>query len=315
VIISKNRKKSSETNSLNDSGMGKKRKLREVLIRVWPILPAILYLVGFQIIVFIYLFSLSLSSETAGSFPDFSTFGQILTDRQFLEAFSNTTLFTIVGTPLELIAGLVLALLLYRSFFLRNVIRGFFLIPLALPALVTAMLVYVLFDYPGGHVNHLLLGNYPPFPQLLAHPVSWRASHVTALGLSLFGKVWRDMPISMLILLAGLNSIDPELLDAAKTMGASLRQQFFRIIIPLIIPSISVVVLLRSVEMWKEFIFPFVLAGRYRFLGTLIDFYYNDTGNAHYAAAVAIIMVVCIVITTLVLHKLLDLLKRGTGAV
>jgi ABC-type sugar transport system permease subunit len=239
--------------------------------------------------------------------------GVVLSDPQFTEALLNTSLFTLVGTPLELIAGLLFALLLYRSFFMRDLIRSIFLVPLALPALVTAMLIYVLFDYPGGHVNHFLLGNYPIFPALISEPVSWRASPFNALLLSLVGKVWRDMPISMLIILTGLNSIDPELLDAAKTMGASLRQRFVRIIFPLIIPSISVVVLLRSVEMWKEFIFPFVLAGRYRFLGTLIDFYYNDMGNANYAAVVAVIMVVCIVGTTLVLSKLLDLLKGGAA--
>jgi ABC-type spermidine/putrescine transport system permease subunit I len=62
--------------------------------------------------------------------------------------------------------------------------------------------------------------------------------------------------------------------------------------------------------MWKEFIFPFVLAGRYHFLGTLIDYYYNNTGNANGAAVVAIIMVLCIVVTTLVLYTLIDFLKK-----
>ena len=299
---------------LNDRGMTLPyKKYWNVLIKVWPLLPAILYLVGFQIIVFVYLLILGFSSShSGGDFPSFSNFVRILGDHRFTEAFINTALFTLIGTPLELIAGLVFASLLYRSFMLRNVIRSLFLVPLALPALVTAMLIYVLFDYPGGHVNHFLIGNYFPFPRLVAGPINWRASHLTVLWLSLIGKVWRDMPISMLIMLAGLNSIDPELLEAAKSMGASLRQRFFKIILPLIIPAISVVVLLRSVEMWKEFIFPFILAGRYRFLGTLIDFYYNETGNPHDAAVVAIIMVCCIVFSTLVLYKLLDLLKRYT---
>ncbi len=118
------------------------------------------------------------------------------------------------------------------------------------------------------------------------------------------------MPISMLILLSGLNSIDPELFDAAKTMGASLWKRIFSIIIPLIIPSISIVVLLRSVEMWKEFIFPFVLAGRYDLLGTLIDFFYNEIGNSNKAAAVAIVMVVCIALTTMILMKIMDMLQK-----
>ena len=287
-----------------------KRKYINRLIRLWPLIPAIIYLVSFQIIVFIYLLLLSLSSpDNEVSFPSLHSFTYVVGDKQFVEAFLNTTLFTLIGTPLELITGLIFALLLYRNFLFRNFIRSIFLIPIALPAIVTAMLMYVLFDYPGGHINHFLLGNYSPFPGIIDTPVGWRASQMTALMLSLIGKIWRDMPISMLIISAGLNTIDPELLDAAKTMGASLRQRFFQIIIPLIIPSISVVVLLRSVEMWKEFIFPYILAGRYHFMGTLIDFYYNDMGNSHYAAAVAIIMVVLIVATTLFLSKLMDFFK------
>lgn len=286
------------------------KKMRQYFGKVWPLLPAILYLVGFQIIVLAYLVILSLSDPQAGhSFPSLQPVIDILKDAQFHAALLNTALFAVIGTPLELIAGLLLALLLYRTFFLRNVIRSLLLVPLALPALVTAMLLYLLFDFPGGHVNHLLLGKYSFFPAIIAHPISWRGSQVTAMGISLLGKVWRDMPISMLILLAGLNGIDPELHDAAKTMGASLRQRFLLIMLPLIVPSISVVVLLRSVEMWKEFIFPFVLAGRYRLLGTLIDFYYNDTGNAHRAAVVALIMVVCIIVTTTGFLKVIKLLK------
>ncbi len=290
------------------------KRYADRLRKAWPLLPGLLYLFGFQIIVMCYLLVLSLSvSSGNGQVFSCEPFSRVLGDSRFLEALLNTTMFTFIGTPLELLAGLLFAALLYRSFPLRNVVRSIFLIPLALPALVTAMLIYVLFDFPGGHVNHFLLGNYPPFPQLIGSPVCWRGSHLSALSLSLIGKVWRDMPISMLILLAGLNGIDPELLDAAKTMGATLRQRFSKIMLPLIIPSVSAVVLLRSVEMWKEFIFPYVLAGRYRFLGTLIDYYYNDFGNPHYAAVVALVMVACIIATTVMFGKTLDFFKSRSG--
>lgn len=287
--------------------------LKEWIIRAWPLLPAALYLFGFLIIVFVYLAGLSLSSTGAVvEFPTLKPFQNLFNDPKFQKALINTTFFTIFGTPLELIAGMAFSLLVYRTFFLRGLIRSIFLIPLAIPALVTAMLIFVLFDFPGGHVNHLLLGHYPPFPAIINYPIGWRSSNLFAIGISLLGKVWRDMPISMLILLAGLNSIDPELFDAAKTMGASLRKRFLLIMIPLIIPSISAVLLLRSVEMWKEFIFPFVLAGRNRLLGTLIDFYYNDLGNSHYAAAVAMVMVVCIILTTLSMMKAVELFQKIT---
>jgi ABC-type sugar transport system permease subunit len=270
-----------------------------------------LYLLGFLIIVLVYLVGLSLSDPNAGiEFPSFQPFIRMFAETNFQSALINTTIFTVIGTPLELLAGLALALMLYRTFFLRGVVRSLFLVPLAIPALVTAMLLYILFDYPGGHINHLLLGHYPPVPALSDNPVNWRGSGFAAMGISILGKIWRDMPISMLILLAGLNHIDPELFDAAKSMGANFRVRLFKIILPLILPSISAVLLLRTVEMWKEFIFPFVLAGRNRLFGTLIDFYYNDLGDSHKAAVVALVMVLCIVISTLILMKTMEFLQK-----
>ncbi len=284
----------------------------EWIKKAWPLIPAALYLSGFQIVVFVYLGTLSLSDQTQNiDFPSIQPLIELFSDKYFRQALFNTFLFTLVGTPLELLIGFFLALLLYQSFFMRGLIRSTFLIPLAIPALVTAMLLYILFDYPGGHLNHLLTGNYPPFPGILDQPVNWRGSALFAMGISLLGKVWRDMPISMLVLLAGLNNIDPELFDAAKTMGASLRKRIFSIMLPLILPAMSTVLLLRTVEMWKEFIFPYVLAGRYRLLGTLIDFYYYDVGNSHKAAAVAMIMVLCILISTLLIFKSMDLLQKA----
>lgn len=288
------------------------RNLLEWIKRVWPLIPAALYLSGFQIVVFVYLGTLSLSDQAQNiDFPSLQPIVELFRDKHFRQALFNTFLFTLVGTPLELLSGLFLALLLYQSFFMRGLIRSTFLIPLAIPALVTAMLLYILFDYPGGHINHLLTGNYPPFPAILNKPINWRGSAFFAMGTSLLGKVWRDMPISMLVLLAGLNNIDPELFDAAKTMGASLRKRISSIMLPLILPAISTVLLLRTVEMWKEFIFPYILAGRYRLLGTLIDFYYYDAGNSHKAAAVAMVMVLCILISTFLIFKTMDLLQKA----
>jgi ABC-type sugar transport system permease subunit len=282
--------------------------------KTWPLLPATLYLIGFLIIVFLYLATLSLSNSSIGiTFPSLRTFSELLSDHVFHEALINSLLFTIIGTPLELLTGLVFALLLYRNFFIRGFVRSVFLIPLAIPAIVTAMLIYILFDYPGGHVNHLLSGSYPPFPALIAEPLNWRGSGLFAFSISMLGKIWRDMPITMLILLSGLNTIDPELFDAAKTMGATMRTRLVKIVVPLIMPSISAVLLLRSVEMWKEFIFPFVLAGRYRLLGTLIDFYYNDVGNSHKAAAVAMILVGCILVSSFFLFVIMDYVQKVTS--
>jgi ABC-type sugar transport system permease subunit len=281
---------------------------------LWPLLPATLYLLGSLLIVLVYLLGLTLSEpllKTAVRFPTLEPLRRVVASEAFAEALINTTLFAIVGTPLELAVGLFLALLLYRSFRARNFIRSVMIIPLAIPALVTAIVLFILFDYPGGHINHFLLGNYPFVPAIIDAPLDWRSNKYMALGMSLLGKVWRDMPISMLILSAGLNAIDPELFDAARTMGAGSTRRICAIAVPLILPAIGTVVLLRSLEMWKEFIFPFVLAGRHNLMGTLIESLYNHWGRANEAAVVALALVVCIVLSTVVLMWLLRLLRKA----
>jgi ABC-type sugar transport system permease subunit len=290
--------------------------LRNSLLRriqeLWPLLPATLYLLGSLAIILVYLVELSFSDITSRTsrFPTLEPLRHVLALPEFSKALVNTTIFTIVGTPLELLAGLALALLLYRSFPARNAVRSVLLFPLAIPTLVTATVLFILFDYPGGHINSLLLGHYHFFPKVIAAPINWRSDKFFALGVSLLGKVWRDMPISMLILTAGLSAIDAELLDAAKTMGAGFRRRLLTIVIPLLLPSIASVVLLRSLEMWKEFIFPFVLAGRYHLLGTLIESLYNNWGKADEAAVVALVLVACIVASTALLLVLMGLLRR-----
>jgi ABC-type sugar transport system permease subunit len=284
------------------------RKLQQI----WPLIPAAIYLFGFLLIVLVYLVGLSFSANDHGVliFPTLQVFKAVFAMGEFREALVNTLGFVVIGTPLELMVGLALALLLYQPFRNRGIVRSIFIIPIAVPALVTATLLFILFDFPGGHFNDLLMGKYAFFPAIIDVPLNWRGSKFLSLGISMIGKVWRDTPISMLILLAGLSAIDPELLDAAKTMGANFRQRLQRVIIPLILPSISAVVLLRSIEMWKEFIFPFVLAGRYHLLGTLIESLYNDWGSSNEAAVVALILVLCIVISGYCFLLVMDLIRK-----
>jgi ABC-type sugar transport system permease subunit len=294
------------------SASGFLKRLWLSIKEIGPLIPAALYLLVFLLVVTLYLFGLSFSMEIHGKvlFPVFKPLTSIIAKPEFLDALLNTTMFVLIGTPLELIAGFFLAYILYREFAGRSFVRSLLLIPLAIPALVTATLLFILFDFPGGHMNHLLLGKYAIFPAIISEPLNWRGSKVLALGISLLGKVWRDMPISMLILLAGLNAIDPELFDAAKTMGAGLRKRLFHIILPLMIPSISAVILLRSIEMWKEFIFPFVIAGKYELLGTLIESLYNNWGDSHQAAVVAVVLVGCIIISTFAFLSIMEYLRK-----
>jgi len=287
--------------------------LRKYAFEVWMLSPAFLFLFGFLAVVFFYLLDLSfthVASNYTETFPSLKNFSTVFSSEEFYQAFMNTFVFVIIGTPLELAAGLFLAMLLAEKFRFRWFFRSIFIIPLAIPALVTAIIIFINFDYPGGHVNNILLGKHWFFPQVLDSPVNWRNSGFFALSISLLGKIWRDMPISMLILLAGLSSIPKDQYKAAETLGASGWQKFRYITVPLLIPAISTVLIMRSIEMWKEFIFPFVLAGRFPLLGTYIEILYHNWHKSNEAAVVCIVLVICIVISTLFLHGTLTILRR-----
>jgi ABC-type sugar transport system permease subunit len=207
--------------------------------------------------------------------------------------------------------GMALAFLVAERFRGVGIIRSIFVLPLAIPTIVTAITLFIMFDFPGGHINDILTGRHALFPfKLISAPINWRGSGVFALMVSVFGKVWRDMPISMLIILAGLQSIGRDQYEAAATMGAGAFQTFIRITLPLLIPAMSTVLILRSIELWKEFIFPFILAGSYPLLATLIERAYHEWRDPYEASAIALILLILIVLSTAFIFLILKFLRR-----
>jgi len=237
-------------------------------------------------------------------------FLDIFKRNDFREALVTTFLFVVIGTPLQLIVGLFAALLIYNSYWGKSLLRSIFVIPFAFPGLVIATLLFILFDSQGGFANHFLQGEYWLFPKVIDHDISWRGTKFFALTVSMIGKLWRDMPISMLIILSGLNSIEPELLDAAKTMGAGFRERLTRIILPLVFPAMTTVLLLRSVEMWKEFIFPYVLAGNYPLLATLIEELYGFGSEPGEASVVALLLVLFTILSLVAILQITGWIKK-----
>ena len=262
--------------------------------------PCTIYMLFFLIIIAFSLVQLSLTHRVSlieEQFPSFQNYITLATSSDFWEAFNRTIIFVVIGTPLQLIAGLALAMIINRPFAGRGVVRSIFLLPVAIPGMVTAAIIaFMLFTFPTGHVNDLLMGKLF-LPQMVQEPVNWYTSPVSALGLSLLAKVWRDMPISMLILLAGLQSISQDQYEAAESMGSSGWQSFWFITIPMLVPAISTVLVLRSIEVWKEFIMPFIIAPTFPILGVMMDHVYHKNRNLQLAATIGIVLVVCILLT------------------
>lgn len=276
------------------------------------LVPCVLYMLFFFLVISYFLVRMSLTRQISiveTEFPSLYNYFELTRSKEFHVAFFRTVIFVIVGTPAQLVTGLILAMLIDREFRGRGLVRSVFLLPVAIPALVTATIVaYMLFVYPFGHVNDLLLGRLW-FPQVIQQPINWYASPVTALGLALGAKVWRDMPISMLILLAGLQSISRDQYEASESMGAGAWQRFWYVTIPALVPAISTVLVLRSIEVWKEFIMPFIIAPAYPIMGVLIDHFYHERRNPPMAATMGILLVFLILITRYILIAVTNRIK------
>ncbi len=275
------------------------------------LVPAFLYLLGFLLIILYQVIILSVTRLTPAGQPfvTLENYRALVLSTELSQALVNTSLFALVGTPLVLAFGLSSALLVNRAYRGVSLVRTAFILPLAIPSLVTATVLFIMFDFPGGHINDLLTGRYSFSPGFLTEPVNFRASALTSLGVALGGKVWRDMPIAMLILLSGLNSIGRDLYEAAAVLGAGRLRAFFKITLPLLLPAISIVLLLRAIEMWKEFIFPFILAARFPMLATLIERAYHEWNSPFMASALSLVLVAVTLVSSLILYYGLAFLR------
>jgi ABC-type sugar transport system permease subunit len=269
--------------------------LKKNLFYFVTLFPAITFIAVFFLIIIINLVIFSFTPYSAGEQSALTNYQGVISAPEFHRAYWRTFLFMLTVTFSQLIAGLIVASILNRTFIGRGIIRGISVIPLALPVLATASVFFILFSR-NGHINALLTGQYAFFPKVINTPITFIGTPEGSFILTVYAKVWRDTPASVLILLAGMQSIDQIQYEAAMTMGASKTQRLFYVTLPLLVPSISAVLLLRSIEAWKEFVFPYILAPSFPMLSVIIDTYYNQMRNPGMAAVVSIILIISIIV-------------------
>lgn len=179
-------------------------------------------------------------------------FAEALGDERFRMAALHTVTFAAVSVPLELAAGVVVALLMHEATRGRAAVRIIALLPWAIPTVVAALLWRFLFDAQAGPAAALLsaIGQGDPFvdPWLAWIPI-------------LLADAWKTTPFLAMLLLAGLQTIDASLYEAARVDGAGRWQQFRSITLPLLVPSLLVAATFRTLDALRIFDLPFVLTG------------------------------------------------------
>ena len=214
---------------------------------------------------------------------------------RFWNAFLNTTFFTIVCVILETILGVIMALIMAKAFKGRGIVRAGILVPWAIPTIVSALMWKLIFDSAG--VANRILGT-----QTL-----WLADSGASFFAIVIADVWKTAPFIALLTLAGLQTIPAEVYEAAKVDGATAWQQFVRITLPMVRPTLVVAVLFRTLDTLRMFDLPYGMigAGKYR-VETLSIFAYQEATQSRYgpAAAYAIVLFIYVLLVAFLFVKL-----------
>jgi len=219
----------------------------------WLLLPAAVAVFGVVLYpilrtLFISFFHVDSALATDTPFVGLENYGTAVTDPGFWAAMGRTLYFTVVSTAIELVIGLGLAGLLNAKLRARWLFRAIVVIPWALPTIVNAAMWKGVFNAQYGSLNGVLttLG-------ITDHYVAWLGDPFLALNMVILADAWKTIPLVAFFLLAGLTTIPGELYEAAKVDRASWPRIFRSVVLPMLVPSISIVLVLRTVEAFKVF--------------------------------------------------------------
>jgi sorbitol/mannitol transport system permease protein len=223
---------------------------RERWQRRLPLLPALVYTVVITQVPFLvtiwYSFQNYFWNQPGGAhFTGVGNYKEVFTDPSFRSAIVRSVAMTALAVILAMILGVLLAVLLDRKFPGRGVVRTFIITPfLVMPAAAALIWSGPMLDPSFGLLNYLL----EPFG---VHHVAWLTTH--AFGSVIVVMTWEWTPFMMLIVLAGLQSQPPDVLEAAKVDGAGAWATFRELTLPHLRPYIELGVLLGSIYLVNVF--------------------------------------------------------------
>jgi multiple sugar transport system permease protein len=191
-----------------------------------------------------------------GKFVGLANFEALWNDSIFRVAVWNTFVYTAVATVFKLGLGLWLALLLNRNFRGKAFTRAFILLPFIIPTVLSTFAWKWMFDPTFSVINWTLfqLG-------IIRSRINWLGDPGLALISVIIVNVWRGVPFFAISLLAGLQTINPELEEAAAIDGARPWHRFWHITWPLLLPVTMVVVLFSVIQTFADFQLVYVLTG------------------------------------------------------
>ncbi|MBP1849664.1 carbohydrate ABC transporter permease [Rhizobium halophytocola] len=206
-----------------------------------------------------FFFSLTdayLDDPTNYSMVGFDNFLEVWNDPTWWHAVRNTAVFAIVSVAIETALGLAIALLINEAIPGRGLVRAAILIPWSIPVVVAAKIWEWMLNDQFGVINKILesLG-------FIDRGIAWTADGTLLMGSLIVADVWMTTPFMVLLILAGLQMISSELMEAAEVDGIPAWKRFWSITLPMLRPAIGVAVLFRMLDAIRMFDLAYVVAG------------------------------------------------------
>lgn len=236
-------------------------------------------------------------------FVGLANYIDILTSSSFWSAMKITFEFTAAAIILEFIIGLLLALLLSKSFRGSNVYRSLFLIPMMLTPVVVGLIWKFMLNQTFGVINLVLRDYFHIFG------LTWHGARSTALPTIVMIDVWKWTSFMFVILLAGISAIPTDIYEQAELDGANRFSQFFYITLPLLKPIAVVAIFLRMFDSFRIFDTVWILTqggpgDATKTISILIFRQAFRFFNLGYSSALSLLFLFFIIAVTLVMVKL-----------
>lgn len=262
--------------------------------------PSVIFLLVFFAYPMVEAFALAFRGGDGGF--TLRHFQVMVRDVAFAPAFRTTLILLVLIIPVQFALALTMALLVQAKLKFSGLFLYIYSIPLGISELAAGIVWFAIFT-ERGYLNTILMGLgilERPFIFLSFENTGWLLFAVV------LAEVWRATSIIMVILVAGLQSIPHEFMEAADIFGANLWQKIWRVILPLLKPSLQVALILRTILAFQVFAVAIAVAGRgITLLAAEAYRWYNAYRDPNVAAAyAALIMVLSITSTALYLWGL-----------
>lgn len=178
----------------------------------------------------------------------------LFNDKIFLKSVGNTLIFLLIHIPLQIIIALFIAEILNQKIKLKGAFRGAFFLPVIVSGVVVTILWQQLYGFDSGLFNRLLTG-------IGLGKIGWLTDPNIAMASIAVMATWKNLGLYIILFLVGLQTVPTQYYEAADLEGANHWQKFFKITLPMINPTIFMVVILSTIGGFSLFIEPYIMTG------------------------------------------------------